>query len=146
MLRTAWAAMLLATVVHLTANAQEDAEAPEKPASQYSGMTDDELVDYFLAPRAGMDSSQRHPRTGLPMNMDALNELFQRHPEWNWDMILTWKVALGMGGNEVKVAWGKPRKINEREEGDVWSYRTKFPPSGHYLEFSPEGQLARIKD
>jgi hypothetical protein len=51
-----------------------------------------------------------------------------------------------MTEHEVMVAWGRPRKINDREEGDVWVYRTKFPASGFHLEFDSDGTLARVRD
>lgn len=147
MLRITLSALLLAFCLQATAGNAAESES-DQVASPYTSMSDDELVQAFLTPAVGRVSvgNNPHPKTGGPTDMAALEELFQRHRDWHWQQLLAYEVVPGMTAHEVMIAWGKPRKINEREEGDVWVYRTKFPPSGFYLEFDPDGRLARIRD
>ena len=147
MLRIMLTVMLLSVCLQATAQNTAESES-DRAASPYTSMSDDELVQAFLTPGAGRVSSgsKPHPKTGNPTDMAALEELFQRHRDWHWQQMHAYEAVPGMTAHEVMIAWGKPRKINEREEGDVWVYRTKFPPSGFYLEFDPDGTLARIRD
>lgn len=49
-------------------------------------------------------------------------EMKKRHPEWQWDLINSRKIAPGMSEEEAICSWGMPEHINRASYGDQWVY------------------------
>jgi hypothetical protein len=86
MLRIMLTAVLL--TMCLLAVAKETTEpASAQAASHFANMSDEGLVRAFLPPRT--DTKNNHPSTGLPMDMAALDELFQRQRDRHWQQVMS---------------------------------------------------------
>ncbi|MGB0521462.1 MAG: hypothetical protein ACPGJS_00810 [Flammeovirgaceae bacterium] len=56
---------------------------------------------------------------------ETVQDIIKNNPEY-WQNILDGKVVIGMTKRMVKLAWGKPKRINKASYGDQWVYDNQY--------------------